>query len=377
MAESGPKYRQVVDWVKENIENGNLKPGDRLMSEMELSEKFGLSRQTIRHATGELVSQQLVTRVQGSGTYIGSASALEAAAQAERPERERYMRIAVVSTFYDSYIFPPTIKGIERTLSKAGYTMQVSFTDNSIRKEGAIMGGLLENGGIDGLIVEGVKSALPNPNLPLYREFQKRGLPVLFFNACYPDLDAPCVRLDDSGVAERATKMLLAAGHRNIGAILKSDDGQGRLRYAGYLKALLDAGAPLGGDRLIWIDTPDYRDLTALETYILGRLRNISAVVCYNDEVAYQVIEMALRRGMRIPDDLSLVSVDDSSLAEVSKVPFTSFPHPKERLGRKAAENLLHMIDHPGFDGNALFDSEPVVRGSIKDFIQEGEKTHA
>ena len=74
MAGVEAKYRQVVEWVRDNIANGTLKSGDRLMSEMELSEQFGVSRETIRHATGELVNEGLLTRVKGSGTYIGGAA---------------------------------------------------------------------------------------------------------------------------------------------------------------------------------------------------------------------------------------------------------------------------------------------------------------
>ena len=368
MAED-PKYQQVIDWVKEQIDAGNFKAGDKLMSEKELSEMFGLSRQTIRHATGELAARNLVTRVQGSGTYVGGA---------REPVREaRYMSIAVVSTFYESYIFPPTLKGIERILSRNGYSMQVSFTDNKVRREEAILRNLLDKDNVDGIIVEPAKSALPNPNLRYYQQLKERHIPIICFNALYPDLDVPCVRIDDEEIARKATKLLLDAGHRNIAAIFKPDDGQGRYRYGGFLKALEEAGAPLDEKRVIWIDTYDYRDMSRIEEYLFTRLGNASAVVCYNDEVAYQLIDLALKRGIRIPEDLSVVGIDDSYLAGVSRVPFTSFPHPKDLLGRKVAENLLGMIRSPSFDGNYLFDSEPVLRDSVYTFSNEGEKKHA
>ena len=177
MAGTDAKYRQVVEWVRDNIENGTLKSGDRLMSEMELSEQFGVSRQTIRHATGELVNEGLLTRVKGSGTYIGGA------AEPALPKREKTMTIAVVSTFYESYIFPDTLKGIERVLSQNDYMMQVTFTDNRLYREEAILRSILEKDNIDGLIVEPTKSALPNPNLRYYEEIRSRNIPVIFFNA--------------------------------------------------------------------------------------------------------------------------------------------------------------------------------------------------
>ena len=60
-------YRAVIDWIRQAVASGELRKGDRLPSEKELCEQFGLSRQTIRHATGELEKEGLLTRVRGSG----------------------------------------------------------------------------------------------------------------------------------------------------------------------------------------------------------------------------------------------------------------------------------------------------------------------
>ena len=56
------KYQQVIDWINQNIDNGTLKPGERIPSENELCEQFGLSRQTVRHAIAMLSSEGL-TRI--------------------------------------------------------------------------------------------------------------------------------------------------------------------------------------------------------------------------------------------------------------------------------------------------------------------------
>ena len=354
-----PKYLELVSWIQEQIETKKMLPGQKLHSENELSEMFGLSRQTVRHATGELEAQHIVSRVQGSGTYIGGVR--------QRVYEPRYMSVAVLSTFYESYIFPPTLKGIERVLSKNGFSMQVSFTDNRVTREREMLRQILEKGNIDGLIVEPAKSALPNPNMDLYREIRERNIPVIFFNASYPQIEAPCVRIDDRTVAENAAKLLLDAGHRKIGAIFKSDDRQGALRYAGYLDAMMSGGGEVHQRHVVWVDTPMTSNLKALEDYLFQRLEGCTAVLCYNDEVAYQVVELALKRGLHVPQELSVVGIDDSYLAGMGKVQLTSFPHPKEMLGRKVAENLMEMFRKPDFNGNYMFESEPVYRESVWD----------
>lgn len=358
MGEQEPKYRQVVDWIMEEIAAGRLHPGSRLMSEEKMSRKFGLCRQTIRRATQELVEQKVVTRVQGSGTYVGDII--------PKKNKKRYMNVAVVSTFYESYIFPVTLKGIEKTLSKAGYALQVSFTDNRTQNEAKVLQMILQKDNIDGLIVEPSKGALPSRNMKYYEELLNKHIPIVFFNDIYPVLPAACVRLDDQAVAADATQLLIDAGHRKIAAILKSDDGQGHRRYMGYMDAMVQAELKPHTRQVVWIDTTMQMELKEMEDYLFKRIAGCTGLVCYNDEVAMQVIELALKRGIRVPEDLSIVSIDDSDLAEICRVPFTSFPHPKEKLGEKAAENLLKMIDNPTFDGNYIFGAKPVLRNSIQ-----------
>lgn len=354
-----PKYQVVIDWIKNGIEEGTLHYGDKLPSEKSLSEKFGLSRQTIRHATGELEKENLLTRVQGSGTYIGSARPLA--------RREKYHNIVVLSTFYESYIFPQILKGIAGTLEKAGYTTQVSFTENRLDTEERILKNLLEKDNFDGVIVEPTQSALPNPNITYYRQIRERQIPVITFNTFYRDLKVPCVRIDDEKIADHATQLLIDNGHTKIAGMFKLDDGQGGLRYLGYLDAMRRNHLSTDQDHILWYDAKDLADIKDLAGYYFQRIKGCTALVCYNDQAAMTMIEAAERQGLSVPDDLSVTGMDDSDLASICRVPITSFPHPKEELGKKAAENLLRMIEDPQYDGSYLYDASPVLRKSVKD----------
>lgn len=355
------KYKAVYNWVMENINSGELKMGAKLPSENELSSRFGLSRQTIRHAIDILEREQLVSRVRGSGTYVGGAGRQE--------RQERYMNIAVISTYVDSYIFPPVLRGIERVLSGKGYTTQIAFTGNKLTREQEILSNLIDKDIIDGLIVEPAKSALPNPNLHYYRELMKRNVPVLCFNCNYPELGLPCVALNDAQVGRRAVEYLVKAGHRRIGGIFKCDDGQGHLRYKGFMRGIQEAGLKAKDRNVVWIDTEAMLDMESWADYLFNRLEDCTALVCYNDEVAYILSGICEKRRISIPDRLSLISIDNSELCTLADVAITSMPHPMEALGRKAAENIIKMIENPCFDGNYLFDTDVVERDSVKKFI--------
>jgi len=142
------KYEELLNFIRKEIEDGNLLPGQKLASENELAEQFGISRQTVRRAIGVLEDQGVVRRVRGSGTYLNDPRGKVI---------ENRNRIAVVTTYVDSYIFPKTIQGIERQLFERGYSVQLSFTNNTLERERSVLTHIINRGDVAGVIVEGTK----------------------------------------------------------------------------------------------------------------------------------------------------------------------------------------------------------------------------
>ncbi len=353
------KYQKVIEWINKNIDSGTLKPGEKIPSENELCKMFDLSRQTVRHAILMLSEEGLLESRRGSGTYVAD----------QRAEDELRSVVAVVTTYVDDYIFPSTIRGIENTLSEKGYSMQLSFTNNTINKERQILEDIARRNDVAGIIMEPVKSALPNPNMDLYRQLTDKGIKILFINSFYPELDLPHVSIDDEECAYRAVKALIDVGHREIGCILKLDDGQGRERYRGYLKAMTEYGLSFSYDHVNWIDTIDIKDGYRSLSRIVDRLKDCTAVFCYNDQVAGMLMQMLASIGIKLPEEMSVVGMDDSDLAKmgVGGVTISSIPHPKDRLGQKAAQNMIRLIHgiNTGYNATYEFEEDVIIRPSI------------
>lgn len=66
--------------------------------------------------------------------------------------------------------------------------------------------------------------------------------------------------------------------------------------------------------------------------------------MCYNDQIAYGVIDLLQKHNVRVPEDVLVIGFDDSSISEYSPVKITSFVHPKVEMGRAAANKLIHML---------------------------------
>ena len=100
----------------------------------------------------------------------------------------------------------------------------------------------------------------------------------------------------------------------------------------------------MSDDHVLWFTTENRDDLLA--AYTMRTLQNCTAVVCYNDEVALQILNVLQENGVNAPEEMELVSLDNSTLAQMSAVKFLSLSNPKERLGRLAAQKLLNILQH-------------------------------
>lgn len=348
---------ELAKWINDRIQENELRAGQKLYSENELRKMFGVSRQTVRRALGVLEQEGILHSVRGSGTYINDNRQTNLA---------KRMRVSVITTYVDGYIFPRMIQGIENVLLEGGYSVQIAFTNNQLGRERVILEDLLSRDEVAGIITETTKSALPNPNLNLYREIIKRRIPILFLNSYYQELQIPHISLNDYMVGRKITEYLIGMGHRKIAGIFKLDDLQGRLRYSGFSDAMYDAGLNINDRNILWVDTEDTSRIDELSSRVLERCENCTALFCYNDLVAYGVLDVFKKAGIRVPEDISVASVDNANLATMGGVGITTVVHPMEELGKKASENLLRMIRDPFFDANYEYDAQIVERDSVK-----------
>jgi GntR family transcriptional regulator of arabinose operon len=333
MAKNTPKYAEVADWLRESIHNGKYKAGEKLISEHSLREKFGVSRHTVRSAISLLENENLLVRKQGSGTYINNGS------------NTSKQTIGVLLTDATCYTFPDMIAGIGTKLSQAGYNILLSLTFNRIETERSQLLSF-QAANIDGLIVEAVQSALANPNIELYRDFIAQGIPVIFINAFYPKLVSNYIVNDDAEGGRIATEHLIEQGHKKIGGLFKLDSIQGGLRYEGFIHTLYEQDLTFDENRILWFtdDTLDsiFSDdqLPQLKKF----LDDCTAVLCYSDRVAVKLLDAAKKLQIRVPQDLSIASFDDSLLSKLSVPGITSVTHPGIEMGKLATTSLLQVM---------------------------------
>lgn len=353
-----PKYIAIADWIKKNIQMNVFKYGDKLISENQLCDKFSVSRQTARQAVLILEQENLVTRKRGSGTYINKT---------DFTKKHQSFNIGIMTTYLDDHVFPYIISGAEKVISKAGYNMTLRLTRNKVHNERIQLLSLLETD-IDGLIVEGTKTALPNLNLDVYDEFKKRGIPVIFINAYYQLIPVNYIVNDDVLGARLATKHLIEKGHTEIFGFFKHDDQQGNNRYKGFIDELYANSLNIEDRNILWYSTESQEEVfsDAYLPILAERIKKCTAAICYNDQIAMRLLQLFNNSDVNIPNDLSIVSFDNTNVAEITSVPLTSVTHPSKEIGKFAAESILKMIEDPQLEITKVFTPQLIIRNSVR-----------
>ncbi len=350
-----PKYELVKDYVKHLIKEDIVTFGGKLPSEHELMDKFKVSRQTIRQAFSELTSEGLIYKEQGKGTFSNY-----------RKEAKQKQIVAVLTTYITGYVFPGIISGIEQALSDEGYMMLLSNTNNIKEREAQYLTSILEHN-VVGLIMEPTKSARPNTNLKLLEDIRNRGIKFVFLNALYDDFESSYVLLDDYKGGFIATEYLIQLGHRRIAGIFKTDDKQGVNRKKGFVAAMEKYGVSFDPDFIGEYETSNMYDFPYMFAQsLLRRDDRPTAFFCYNDQYAMMVLQAIHDRGLKVPDDISIVGYDDSISIMQSDVKLTTISHPKKGMGMQAAKYMIDMLDGRLEKPQMTYRPELIVRNSCR-----------
>ena len=356
MKEKTIKYIEIFEHYRDKILSGEKAYGEKLPTEQEIVEQFSVSRHTVRQSISELEKQGYIYREKSKGAFVEKL---------DKEKKTKSKMVIVITTYLSEYIFPFLIRGIEEVLSKNGYDILLLSTNNEKEKERVQLKKLLEYDVI-GAIIEPTAIALENTNLDYYKQIDKNNIPYVMINASYDKEKQSYVTLDDEKGGYMSCKHLLELGHNRIAGLFKEDDIQGIERKKGYLRALEENNIQV--DNTIIGRYKTFEEDFYIEGFtksLLKRNDKPTAIFCYNDKVAMKVIKIAKELGIKIPVDLSIVGYDnDETISNALEGGITTISHPKEKLGEKAAEILISLINKKQKQIHYIFDPQIIVKDS-------------
>jgi LacI family transcriptional regulator len=179
----------------------------------------------------------------------------------------------------------------------------------------------------------------------------------------------PFVNIDDRLAAYQATRYLIDNGHREIGLICDTTEPSvtRTSRLYGYLQALEQSGIPRKTEYITCGDSSYQSGLQAAED-LLEQAPGLTAVFAVSDEMALAVITVANRKGLRVPDDLSVMGCDNTLMAEMSVPPLTTVSQPLYRMGFLAGEILFQMIRKERKPVGRLVEHTIVERSTVRKY---------
>jgi DNA-binding LacI/PurR family transcriptional regulator len=243
----------------------------------------------------------------------------------------------VVTTIADPFI-SEVVRGIEETALDEGYGVILSQSNAEVSRELAATRALREKR-VDAVIVSA--SRVGDLYMPLLEEIQ---VPIVLVNSEQSSKRVHFVLSDDVQGGRLATEHLLSLGHRRIGYVTGPPDGKSsENRLRGYRQALQAAGIEPTPQ---WVaqGTGHYHGGEKGLQTLLSVAPELTAVFCYNDTTAIGALRFARGRGMRVPEDLSLIGFDDILFAAYTEPPLTTIAQQKYEMGRLVARMAFELI---------------------------------
>ena len=203
-------YERIYADLLAKIQNGDYQPGDRLPSEKESAELYGVSRITAKKAMDMLAKEKKISREPGRGSFVCSpAAAVEMKKESRGTANQR---IGVIFDGFGSDFGTRLLQGIESECDRRQSDLLFKCTYGSIEKE---------KQAIDAAIRAGVKGILllcaqgDNYNSKVL-ELALNGYPLVLMDRRMQGISIPCVRTDNYEAANEVTKILIAMGHKKI-----------------------------------------------------------------------------------------------------------------------------------------------------------------
>jgi len=338
-----------------------LKPKNQVAAATmkDVAMKAKVSTATVSRAlmNPEKVSQTTRNRVEQAAMEVGY---LPQSMGRNVKRNESRTLLVIVPDICDPF-FSEIIRGIEVTAAEHGYLVLIGDCAHQNQQEKTFID-LIITKQIDGMLLLG--SRLP---FDASIEEQRNLPPMVMANEFAPELELPTVHIDNLTAAFNAVNYLQELGHRLIGCIAGPEEMPlCHYRLQGYVQALRRSGATVDPHYIARGDFTFEAGAHALEQ-LLALPKPPTAVFCHSDVMALGALSLAKRRGLKVPDDLSIIGFDNISLAEYCDPPLTTVAQPRYEIGRESMLLLLEQLQgHNVNSGSRLLDCELILRGSTR-----------
>jgi LacI family transcriptional regulator len=265
-------------------------------------------------------------------------------------KNKRTKTIGVIIPEIVHHFFSKVISGIEKEANSRGYNVIIGLSNESFDKE-VINIEMLANGSIDGFILSVAKETLLLQDYHHFYETINQGMPIVMFDRVVNEIACDKVVVDDKLGSKKAVTKLLDSGCKNIALITTKDYvNVGKLRTQGYLEALEEHKIYPKSSLIIKVEENKDKDIE-IETLekeisaLLDKEKTIDGIFAVNELYAITAMKIAINKGYKIPDDISIIAFTDGVLSKHSIPSLSTISQHAVEMGEKSATMLIDKLE--------------------------------
>ncbi len=350
MNENSLLYEKIISYLRQEIHDRNFKPGDKLPTEKELAQKFGVSRITSKRALEDLKAEGLIYRVRGSGSFVSGIEKNPDKFLANTVNNKLdYSRVVPIVLPFDvsNGGIMNVVIGASRVMDEKGYILSIHCCNDDINEEKKLLLSLYEKN-VAGIIHYPISD---RKNLEVMNYLYLNNYPIVTIDKYYESIPISYVVSDNLRGSYDAVQYLISLGHRRIAFVSdgKIEDATSiRNRYFGYCRALNENRIVIDEEIVKnGIHELDVNQDNGIYYTVLKELneKEVTGICAINDYVASTLMKKAMELGISVPKDMSIIGFDNLELGKYLSVPLSTVQQNFYKIGKVAAQMLLEGIE--------------------------------
>ncbi len=254
--------------------------------------------------------------------------------------KQKTNTIGVMVHELNSTFMTSVLAGIEKVTTEAGYDIIIAHSSESFEKESANATNLFHKR-VDGIIAS---LSFDTKNLDHFKQFEDRGIPLIFFDRVEEKLDYTKVIIDNYKCGYQATQHLIEQGCKKIVLVTANQKRNVYAqRYKGYADALFDNNIPLNKNLVLIKDLSEQCGVDAAKEILKMKPLPDGAFIT-NDFSAAVCMQTLKEYGVRIPEDIAIVGFNNDSVSKIVEPQLTTIQYPGADVGEIAARNLVNHL---------------------------------
>ncbi len=346
MNKKDPLYKTIYRTIVEKIENGEYKSGDQIPTEAEWADIYNVSRITSKKALDLAAENGIIVKQPGKGSFVTE----EAIKICREKDRSREKILAIVQHDLSDFFGLDFYLHLEKVAEEAGFLLLTGISNKSVEKEKKLIA-KFHNYGVDGFIIFPVHNErFNNEILKLILE----KFPVILIDRYLHDVACPNVVSKNLEAAYNGMNYLYELGHKNIAIVSRPIENTSTLqeRERGVRKAIMEKGFQSKPQwwltHLKGLDNKEERSFHEHKEMVKTFLKENSDITAiftleYSPIPIIEVVAKEL--GLRIPEDLSVMSFDSPGHLVNHIQPLTHMRQNEKKIAEKALSLMSDMLD--------------------------------